>query len=131
MLKGLHELELADDAAYVNLGPAWRIPSKTQFDELLNPIYTTTKRTTLNGVKGLKISSRMAGYEGNSIFLPAAGERCGSELEDNEFGLYWSRTLEDDSFAWRLCFHFYSNIMSMEGNRRIDGASVRPVRLSE
>ena len=132
MLKGLHELELADDAAYVNLGPAWRIPSKTQFDELLNPIYTTTKRTTLNGVKGLKISSRMAGYEGNSIFLPAAGARVGSELqEDNEFGLYWSRTLKDDSFAWRLCFHFYSNIMSMEGHRRIDGLSVRPVRLSE
>ena len=28
--EGLHELELVDDAAYVNLGPDWRMPSKMQ-----------------------------------------------------------------------------------------------------
>ncbi len=39
----LTELELADDAAYVNWGPAWRMPSIEQFQELINSSNTTTE----------------------------------------------------------------------------------------
>ena len=46
------ELDLEDDAAYVNWGPAWRMPSKEQFEELFNRSYTTVKTTTQNGKKG-------------------------------------------------------------------------------
>lgn len=131
--EGLHELELVDDAAYVNLGPDWRMPSKMQFDELLNPIYTTTKWTTHNGVKGLKISSKRAGYEGNSIFLPAAGVIVygGSINDAGECGKYWSRTLHNEipGNAWELRFGSPFTIMSNDACSR--GMSVRPVRLSE
>ncbi len=133
-LAGLHELELTDDAASVNLGPDWRMPSKMQFEELLNSNYTTTKFITLNGVSGLKISSKMAGYEGNSIFLPAAGYRDKGSLEHAGEGEYWSRTLKEDKgysgSAWYLIFSSYSN-PSMNDYRRFDGRSVRPVRLSK
>ena len=126
---GLNELELVDDAAYVNLGPVWRIPSKMQFEELINSNYTTTKWTTQNGVVGYKITSKMAGYEGNSIFLPAAGYRYNSSLDGGGFyGGYWLRTL-DKSGSYRVWFSS-SDINAVIGNRFL-GFTVRPVRSSE
>lgn len=37
------ELDLSDDAAYVNWGADWRMPTEEQFKELINSSYTTTK----------------------------------------------------------------------------------------
>ena len=63
-------LELEDDAAFVNWGEEWRMPSDDQLQELVNVDFTTSEWTTENGVKGLKITSLK---NGNSIFLPAGG----------------------------------------------------------
>ena len=124
------ELDLEDDAAYVNWGPEWRMPSKAQFEELINSSYTTTEWTTLNGVKGRKITSKK---NGNSIFLPAAGFRYDSSLsERGSYGHYWSRTLSSGGpgLAWYL--GFTSNYIYTSGSGyRYWGQSVRPVRLSE
>ena len=88
----LKELDLEDDAAYVNWGSEWRMPSDEQFDELINSSYTTTTWTTQNGVYGRKITSNS---NGNSLFLPAAGYRSGSSLINaGTYGDYWSRTLD-------------------------------------
>lgn len=123
-------LALEDDAAYVNWGPEWRMPSKAQFEELINSSYTTTEWTTLNGVKGRKITSKK---NGNSIFLPAAGYRYDSSLRSTgSYGYYWSRTLDSGypSYAWDLGFD--SSGISTHGlNGRGCGRSVRPVHLSE
>ena len=123
------ELDLKDDAAYVNWGPDWRIPSIEQFQELINSSYTATVWTTLNGVYGHKISSKK---NGNSIFLPAAGYRYYSSLSnDGSDGYYWSRTLISSSpfQAWRLYFNS-SGIFTKYENRNY-GRSVRPVRRPE
>lgn len=64
------ELEPIDDAATVNWGSDWQMPSKEQFEELINESYTTTTWTTLNGVNGIFIRSKR---NGNSVFFPAAG----------------------------------------------------------
>ena len=64
------ELEPSDDAATVNWGPDWQMPSYEQCKELTNGSYTTTTITTLNGVEGRMITSKS---NGNSIFLPATG----------------------------------------------------------
>lgn len=69
----LTELELSDDAAYVNWGPGWRTPTKEQLEELVDPANTKMECITVNGVLGRKITSIRPGYEGNSIFLPFAG----------------------------------------------------------
>lgn len=63
----LLELLPGDDVATMSWGADWRMPSKLQFDELLDESYTTAERATLNGVKGRKITSKS---NGNSIFLP-------------------------------------------------------------
>lgn len=127
----LTELELEDDAAYVNWGLVWRIPSNEQFDELINDRYTTTEKTTLNGVNGLKITSKT---NGNSIFLPAAGYRESRSLFDaGSCSLYWTRTL-DTSDPYLACHlqvdsnHIFAFTSSIG---RFIGLSVRPVRSSE
>ena len=57
-----------DDAAHVNLGGEWRLPTKYECHELEEKCAWAD--TLLNGVGGLLVTSRVPGYEGNSIFLP-------------------------------------------------------------
>lgn len=124
----LKELELEDDAAYVNWGSTWRIPSDDQFNELTNSNYTTTKWTTQDGVSGRMITSKI---NGNSIFLPAAGCRELSSLEyTGSTGIYWSRTLSTiyPEYALGLGIGMYGSPSSEEYDRW-GGFSVRPVRL--
>lgn len=113
-----------DDPA-VAWGSGWRTPSKIQWDELL--VNTTQKWTTRNGVKGMLFTSRK---NGQTIFLPAADYREGSETRDAEFaGFYWSRSLytgKPDN-AWSLYF-FSSDDCSTGYFDRIYGLSVRPIR---
>ena len=123
------ELDLEDDAAYVNWGPAWRMPSKEQFAELINSSYTTTTWTTQNGVYGRLITSKS---NRNSIFLPAAGYRDNSSLYSADwFGDYWSRTLYE-SYPYSAGYlDFLSDDIYTGSYNRCRGRSVRPVRLSE
>ena len=122
------ELDLADDAAYVNWGPAWRMPSKEDFDELTNISYTTTEWTTQNGVYGRKITSNS---NGNSVFLPAAGGGSNSFSHAGSRGYYWSRTLDESNPSYAFFLSFNSSGISTSGFNRCVGRSVRPVRLSE
>ena len=127
----LTELELEDDAAYVNWGPKWRMPSRTQFDELINNNYITKERIIQNGVVGFKFTSK-SNY--NSIFLPAAGFRdYSATLKDAGLECYyWSRTLSNFEPTRGTSFSSYqNNIGPSNAPHRALGYSVRPVRLSE
>ena len=120
------ELELSDDAAYVNWGSNWRMPSYDQFVELINSSYTTTTWTTQNGVYGRKITSKT---NGNSIFLPAAGFRFDTSLYSaGSHSYYWSHTLITGipNGAHDLAFNS-RNIVAYNFDR-CGGLSVRPVR---
>ena len=124
------ELDPEDDAACVNWGSDWRMPSQEQFEELINSSYTTTEWTTQNGVKGRLITSNS---NGNSIFLPAAGYRYRSSLGNaGSCGYYWSRTLYESRpyNAWYLYIGSSGVHTSYDGDRS-SGFSVRPVRFSE
>ena len=123
------ELDLEDDAAYVNWGSSWRMPSKAQFDELINSSYTTTEWTSVNGVNGRLITSKT---NGNSIFLPAAGYRDGTSLNlAGSSGYYWSRSLDTSYPYYARRLGFGSSIIFTSSGDRYLGRSVRPVRLSE
>lgn len=119
------ELDLEDDAAYVNWGSSWRMPSREQLGELR--IQCKWERTQLNGVYGYKVT----GPNGNSIFLPAAGYRRDKLLRyAGSEGCYWSRTL-----AWlypRNARVLSFDSRNVHGNTftrfRCLGQSVRPVR---
>ena len=123
-------LDLSDDAAYVNWGSSWRMPTKAEQDELRNTNYTTWTWTTLNGVKGYKVTSKT---NGNSIFLPSAGCRSNSGLNGaGTRGYYWSSSLStgsSNSSNYACYLYFYSGDVDSYyyGNYRYYGQSVRPV----
>jgi len=119
------ELDPEDDAAYVNWGPDWRMPSLEQIHELMDNC--TTLWTTRNGVNGRLFTSNI---NGASLFLPAAGCRWGSDLDEAGTGIYWSRTLEDSVYpsdAWIL--YVDSGSVTWGNYIRNCGRSVRAVRV--
>ena len=112
-----------DDVAHVNWGGDWRMPTTAEQDELRTKC--TWQWTTLNGTKGYKVT----GPNGNSIFLPAAGDRCGTDVYDGGYGDYWSGSLYSSGsscFACHLYFDDYSYFGSYDSNRCY-GRSVRAV----
>ena len=115
------ELELIDDAAHVNWGGSWRMPTNAEWIELL--AQCTWTWTTVNGVKGYNVISKS---NGNSIFLPVAGYRYDNSLYSvGSIGYYWSSSLYIRSLAWGV--YFFSENMGKDDHMRSDGLSVRPV----
>ena len=115
-------LDPEDDAAHVNWGGAWRMPTYAEFSELKNNC--TWDWTTQNGVKGYKVT----GPNGNSIFLPAAGCVNGGTLNDaGSRGYYWSspRGTGDPDYAYNV--YFGSDYVNWYYYVRYNGLSVRPV----
>lgn len=119
------DLTSAYDAATANLGDSWRMPTRSEMEELINNC--TVAWRSLNGVNGLYVTSS----NGNSIFLPSAGELIQSRHPVG-FGSYWSSTMGRTSYSTEargLSFGWdgaslYSNISVTD---RGYGMSVRPV----
>ena len=114
-------LPASADAATVNWGAGWKMPTLEEMNELYNNC--THEWTSQNGANGLLIT----GPNGNSIFLPAAGSRSDSSLDKAGFsGCYWSSSLEPgDDFPW--FFLFASDDYDVGLTNRYYGFSVRPV----
>ena len=116
-------LELSDDAANVNWGGSWRMPTNAEQDELRTECTWTW--TTQNGVNGYKVTSKT---NGNSIFLPAAGARGGSVLYSaGSDGNYWSSSV--GTYYSHIAYPLYFGSDCVEGysRNRYFGLSVRPV----
>ena len=123
---GKSTLELADDAARANWGGSWRMPTKEEQDELRDNC--KWECTTQNGVKGYKVTSNKKGYTKNSIFLPAAGCRDGSSLDDvGSCGRCWSNSLNTDNPSGAYYLYFNSYGVGWDYYGRCYGRSVRPV----
>lgn len=112
------------DAAHVNLGGKWRMPTRGEFEELINNCKVVW--TTINGVKGRLFTSKKSGFENKSIFLPAAGFGNNSSLNNaGSKGYYWSSTFDNGRSAWNL--YFSSDRVYTDNYLRFFGRSVRPV----
>lgn len=86
-------LDPEDDVAHVKLGGCWRIPTFDEWLELFDNcdiIWTSNYNET--GIAGHVYRSRRPGYTDNSIFIPEAGYRDGSDLYDDS-GQYLSSCL--------------------------------------
>ena len=115
-------LDPEDDAATANWGGTWRMPTKTEQDELRNNCTWTW--TTQNGVTGYKV----VGPNGNSIFLPAAGYRNGTSLSGaGSSGYYWSSSLRTSNPDYAYYVRFYSSDVYWDYDDRYYGFIVRPV----
>ena len=58
-------VDLADDAAHVNMGGAWKMSTKDELEELVNN--TTQEVETINGVKGMLFTSNI---NKRQLFIP-------------------------------------------------------------
>ena len=115
-------LEASDDAARVQWGSGWRMPTLAEFEELKSKC--TWTMTTQNGVNGYKVT----GPNGNSIFLPAAGCRYEGDLYyAGSHGNYWSSSLYESNPRSAYCLRFSSDVYSWYDYSRYDGQSVRAV----
>ncbi|MBQ9362529.1 MAG: hypothetical protein IJT97_03805 [Bacteroidaceae bacterium] len=113
-------LEPEDDAAHVNWGGSWRMPTPQELDELLERC--TWKGLTPGGFI-------VEGPNGNSIVLPAGGfyEDRGYFNVDNARGRYWTnrRGLTITS-GYGLSFYGWSNTRRDSPDRYM-GFNIRPV----
>ena len=115
-------LDAEDDAATVNWGGGWRMPTLEEMQELYN--YCTNTWTTQNGVYGRKFTAS----NGNSIFLPAAGNYYESGLLNAASGgSYWSSSPGTNYPYYAYPLRFVSDYVNWDNYDRCGGRSVRPV----
>lgn len=109
-----------DDAATVNLGGQWRMPTRDEFIELIEEC--SVQDHTINNISGLLFT----GPNGNSIFLPHTGYWSPDNDPDEgfEYGYYWTSSIEDGS---AVAMNTESGGISQYNDSGYYGQSVRPV----
>ena len=119
-------LELSDDVARQKWGGSWRMPTEKEFQELIDNCTWTW--TTMNGVKGYKVTGKKSGYTDRSIFLPAAGYRYDTSLNyAGEIGDYCSSSLYSGRPYDAQGLGFKYRFLYSGSDLRSRGLSVRPV----
>ncbi len=110
---GKTTLDATDDAAKANWGKKYRIPTRSDIQELIDNCKWTWQ-TGYNKSGGYVVK----GSNGNQIFIPA----------DGSGGWYWSSSLCDDHSggAYFLCIA-KDKVYPISGNIRCYGLMIRPV----
>ena len=123
-------LAAEDDAASVQWGADWRMPTTEEMQALYdNTTSTWTDNYNNTGIKG-RIFTGKGDYANSSLFLPAAGYFDGtSYYYGGSDGYYWSSTLYISISTYGRDLYFYSDDVDPQyGNDRYNGFSVRAVR---
>ena len=128
---GKTELEKTDDAAYVNWGSLCRMPTYSDFSELINSENCTWAWVSRTNSAGETINCYkvVSTKNNNIIYLPASGYRYGSNLDNHgSGGDYWSSTLDDSDVSLAYGLYFGSSgYGSYDYYGRYYGFAVRPV----
>ena len=123
---GLNMQDIAGDSQYdaarANWGATWKVPSKKDFEELMNEC--TWEWMVING-KGCK---KVTGPNGNYIILPITGYQYGTSFYMEDFGYYWTSTPIStyEQFSYDFFFDEEYNL-SMGFDERCYGQAIRPV----
>lgn len=104
-------------------GRALTVPTQAQFEELFNSC--SKEWTTVDGVAGYKLTAA----NGNSIFLPAAGSRVGSDVKGEGLtGMYATGTVNEGNSQFALAFRFDATAGgSRTSTPTYEALSIRPV----
>ena len=114
-------LSASDDVAKMKWGGQWRMPTMAELEELLKNCKWDW--VTRSGVQGYHVVSKI---NGNSIFLPAAGDRVGDSIYDRgEQVELWSSS-RSKSGAYYMVKAINKNLL-MDSEYTYFGRSVRPV----
>lgn len=118
------------DAATVLWGGKWRMPTDGEWSELLD----TNKCTWEWTGDGYKVTSKINGYGGNYIFIPAAGFKHtyngNTEIYSSSYCSYWSKSIDNyyghqEQYAMR--FMGDGSEKRTESLQRWEGMPIRPV----
>lgn len=110
------------DAAASSMGAPWRMPTKSDFDELKE--YCVWEWASMGGKKGFKVTGPNDEY----IFLPAAGYKRGSSLGyANQYGYYWCSEPHGEFGDNAYDLYFNGNNVKLHWNNRNYGLTIRPV----
>ena len=126
-------LDLADDAAYANLGSGFRTPTCADWKELFdNTTHEWTTDYQGSGIPGYILTSTVSGYTSSSIFLPCAGYYWGYQ---GRVGKYMSSEQQSCAPTGFDTVYFepdgyiagcsYQNLVSI--GSRYEGCTIRPV----
>ena len=114
------------DHAAMEWGGPWRTPSKREWDELLDNcsfVWTDDR----DGASGYIVTSCVPGFEGRSMFIPAAG--CldnGHTAQVNVYGSYW--TMDGWNSRSAFAYNFDSSTREWHTDLCTVGQSIRAVR---
>ena len=110
------------DVAYAKWGGySWRMPSESQVQELIDNC--TMSWILFNGKNGILVK----GPNGESIFLPAAGYKTGTNYDEGSFGAYWTSTPSSSSISGARYLLFAKDNWWITSEDRCLGFTVRPV----
>lgn len=114
---GLQVLEPSDDAAYVNWGPCWCIPSPEDFIQLF-----PGSAVTFNGITGRQYGS------GSSVFFPNGGIISGLAAPTDYDARYWANKVWPNNAEWAYGLRVNNGSDTMEiQNDRYLGRPIRPI----
>lgn len=126
----LTTLQPEDDAAYAALGGNWRLPTISEWNELvLNCTWVWQADHEGTGIAGYLVTSNKSGYETKSIFLPAGGwSESNTPKGVGSLGYYWSSSVNSGTIIWAKYLTISSGEHSMgSAASRYYGYKIRPV----
>ena len=123
------KLELEDDAAHINMGGDWHIPTPEQIKELIRETTNTFVRHLI-GTNGRLFTSKKD--PSKSIFIPDASCVCGGYIFNSQCfgdgdGNIWSSMLSADDVKDGQRLFFSTHYVGLGNNRRYKGLPVRGV----
>lgn len=140
-------LDLDDDAAHVNWGGNWRIPTKDEFIKLQTQCYWHwTDNYQNSSVSGYIVYKAKTDFDKGKfsftnpallnnyklsdthIFLPVTGVRGRINLYDTGNGYYWTSSLKQDEPYDGYGYYISSSNIEWEWTHRYNGRCVRAVR---
>ncbi len=114
-------LDTVDDAAYINWGSTWRMPTKKEFDDLL----TNTTQTYINN--GIRFTGKDS-YNGVSIFLPCTGYFYGKKNQSFPGScFYWTSTCGGTKDAYAYIYNSSTELHDVTIREIFQGMPIRPV----
>lgn len=110
------------DAASVNWGDEWRMPTIEEYGELIDEC--TWNFASFNGINGYLVT----GPNKKNIFLPAAAFQQGSTIENiGNFGDYWSSSVVNELSGISHSLGYSSKSHGRRRYARYAGRTIRPV----
>ena len=120
--------DASHDAALAGLGSPWRLPTRSNINELINHTYSDW--TTIDGIPGIRFMSNAD--RSVYIFLPAAGHFNEQQYNDDEGTVcyFWSSSYYNSYAAYSLKSEKtddYSFQLGIKVVTRYCGLPIRPV----